>query len=128
MVSPRSIMIKTGQHFRGIVIRGDGEAGPLYGIPTANLELSDQPEIEIGIYAAVVKYDGRTFNASVCFGPQEKSKFEVHLLDFDEDISGKELSGEIIEKISEFVEMYTVERLRQKILHDIETIKEYFKK
>lgn len=122
------IMEKSGQHFSGVVVRGEGEAGPLYGIPTANLKLSESPDIEIGIYAAVVDYDGKKYNASVCYGPEEDSKFEVHLFDFDADISGKQLSGEIVEKISEFVELYSEERLRQKILHDIEIIKEYFTK
>jgi len=121
-------MDKTGQHFSGVVVRGEGEAGALYGIPTANLHLSEFPDIEIGIYAAVVEHNGKKYNASVCYGPEEDSKCEVHLFDFDEDISGKELNGEIVEKISEFVEMYSVERLRQKILHDIEIIKEYFTK
>lgn len=122
-------MTRHGFHFKGIVVRGAGEAGPLYGIPTANLRLSESPDIEVGIYAAVVERKGKKYGASVCYGPEKMPKFEVHLLDFDDDdLEGEELFGEIKDKISEFVEMYSEERLRQKILHDIETIKEYFAK
>lgn len=116
----------TGQHFKGVVVVGEGEAGSLYGIPTANLIFENVPEIEVGIYAARVLYDGKVYNASVCYGPEECPKFEVYLFDFSKDIVGEEIEGEIIKKISEFVELYSIERLRQKILHDIELIKEYF--
>ncbi|RMD52188.1 hypothetical protein D6827_00540 [Candidatus Parcubacteria bacterium] len=119
-------MTNSGFHFSGIVVTGDGEAGIAYGIPTANLNLTEKPEIDIGVYAATVELDGQTYYAAVCWGPENKPKFEVHLLNFSDDIVGKKIRGEIKEKISEFVALYSTERLRQKILHDIDMVKKYF--
>jgi len=119
-------MEHTGLYFKGVVITGEGEAGPLYGMPTANLCFSAQPDIDTGIYAARVNHAGKHYNAVVCYGPDLKPKFEVHLFEFSQNIIGEELEGNILEKISEFVDLYSIERIRQKILHDIELVKDYF--
>lgn len=108
-------------------MRGDGVAGRDLDTPTANLDLQDV-DLEHGVYAAYATYDDRTYSAIVCYGVGEPPKFEVHLLDFDQDIFGEQLSVEILQKVSELIPWSSKERMRQKILHDVETAKEIFKK
>ena len=115
------------QTFQGIVVKGVGEAERIFGSATANIHTGTPPDLEQGVYVGWVEYNGTRYGASICYGIEQEPKLEVHILDFDEDILGKELSGEILYKISEYVRGYSTERLRQKILHDIELCREYLK-
>lgn len=110
---------------RGTVCRGNGVANPLYETPTANLFLPEPLTIEGGVYAAHVYYNEDEFEAIAVY-QDGIPKFEVHLFDFDGDLYGKELKVELLRKVSEIVPWVTVERMRQKILHDIELVHGYF--
>ncbi|MBT4857405.1 hypothetical protein HON52_04445 [Candidatus Uhrbacteria bacterium] len=105
--------------FKGKVVKGDGVAQRIFGAATANMEAAVMPDLEHGIYAAWVEHDGTRYGSSVCYGDEGGRKLEIHILDFDKDIVGHELSCEIVEKISEYVRGYSTERLRQKIIYDI---------
>ena len=113
--------------YKGIVEKGDGLAGRDYGVPTANLMLGHDIGIDFGVYAARTKCAAGIFNSTVCYGVGSPPKFEVHLLGFDGNLLGKEIEVEILERISELVPWQSLERMRQKILHDIEMAKEIFK-
>ena len=113
--------------FRGKVVTGDGVAGRDLGTPTANLDLS-KVDLEPGVYAAEAYLQGEKHDSIVCYGIGEPPKFEVHLFNFDEDIIGEELEVEIVEQVGELVPWSSVERMRQKILHDIELAGEVLKK
>lgn len=104
---------------------GDGIAGRDLGVPTANLDLN-KIDLEPAVYAAYCEYDGERYRATVCYGVGEPMKFEVHLFDFDGDLLGEELSVEIVGKVSELVPWSSVERMRQKILHDLQMSNEIF--
>lgn len=105
--------------FCGKVVKGSGLAERVFGAATANLDPASVPELEHGVYAAWVDYDGKRYGASVCYGQEDVPKFEVHVIDFEGDLLGQVISGEIVEKVSEYVHGYSTERLRQKIIHDI---------
>lgn len=111
--------------YRGKVVTGDGIAGRDLGVPTANLDLGEI-DLEPAVYAGYCDYGGERHRATVCYGVGEPMKFEVHLFDFDGELLGEELSVEIVEKVSELVPWSSVERMRQKILHDIQMANELF--
>lgn len=114
------------KRFKGIVVEGDGLAGPALGAPTANLDLKNV-HLDSGVYAAFADYNGNRYDATVCYGVGEPPKFEVHIFDFDKNILGEELAVEIVEKVSELVPWESTERMRQKILHDFEMAQQLLK-
>lgn len=82
----------------GVVVRGD-QRGHDLGFPTCNLAVDPRAAVPaIGIYAGVAHLpDGRAVDAAVSVGVNptfggEKQRVEAHLLDFDEDLYGAELS------------------------------------
>lgn len=105
-------------------MKGEGIAGSMYGAATANLDLDDSSCVEEGIYAAWVTVQGGRYPATICYGIESEPKFEVHIIDFDKDIVGERMSGTVVKKVSEYVHGFSPERLRQKILHDIELCRE----
>lgn len=113
--------------YSGNVIEGVGIAGKDIGIPTANIDVRPD-NLAFGIYAAKTLVDGRNYEGVVCYGAGDVPKFEVHLFDFSKNIYGSNIDVEVLEKISELVPWSSLERMRQKILHDIELTKAYFKK
>jgi FAD synthase len=113
------------KRFVGRVVKGDGVAGPIYGLATANLDLSLHPNLDVGIYAGHVTYEGKQHGAVVCYGNSERKKFEVHILDFNKQIVGETLEGVVLAQVSEYVDGYSTERLRQKMIHDTELVRAY---
>ena len=103
-------------------------AGRDYDTPTANLDLPRDIDLEFGVYAAVTHYEDKEYHSTVCYGVGDPPKFEVHLFNFDKNILGEELNVDIIEQVSELVPWESIERMRQKILHDLEMARDVFKK
>lgn len=85
----------------GTVLPGRGE-GRDFGFRTANLEVAHVPVLE-GVYSAWVTVDGERYKAAVSVGisPLFKDKtsanIEASIIDFDEDIYGKEIQIDFVE-------------------------------
>ena len=107
---------------RGIVVKGDGIAGTLFGTPTANMVLQNPPDLAAGVYAGSATVDDDTYVAAVYF-VDPKKKFEVHLLDFTGDLLGKTFDVRIDQHISEHVAWESEEQMRDKIADDIRRIR-----
>jgi len=87
----------------GQVISGQ-RLGRTLGVPTANIALEPTNRLAHGIYAVVARVDGRVFPAVASFGTRPTVDdgpplLEVHLLDFDGDLYGREMEVEFIERI-----------------------------
>ena len=87
----------------GQVISGQ-RLGRTLGVPTANIALEPTNRLAHGIYAVVARVDGRAFPAVASFGTRPTVDdgpplLEVHLLDFDGDLYGREMEVEFIERI-----------------------------
>ena len=87
----------------GQVISGQ-RLGRTLGVPTANIALERTNRLAHGIYAVVARVDGRAFPAVASFGTRPTVDdgpplLEVHLLDFDGDLYGREMQVEFIERI-----------------------------
>lgn len=115
-------------YIRGIVTRGKERK---IGFPTANLKTDWELIPQKGIYAALVRINSETFYSVVnignapTFGDNELS-IEAHILDFNRDIYGKEITLEFIKKIREEVKFNSVDELKERIKVDIEEARRIF--
>jgi len=87
----------------GRVISGQ-RLGRNLGVPTANIALAPTNRLAHGIYAVIARLDGRAFPAVASFGTRPTVDngpplLEVHLLDFDGDLYGREMEVEFVERI-----------------------------
>jgi riboflavin kinase/FMN adenylyltransferase len=87
----------------GRVVPGQ-RLGRTLGVPTANIALEPTNRLAHGIYAVIARVDGRAFPAVASFGTRPTIDdgpplLEVHLLDFDGDLYGREMQVEFIERI-----------------------------
>ncbi|MFA5946422.1 MAG: riboflavin kinase [Patescibacteria group bacterium] len=104
----------------GIVEKGKGEAGPIYGLPTANITIGGW--FRPGIYSGKVTVSNKTYGAAICYGAS-KDKLEAHLLDFSGDLYGQTITVEILDKVSDIDPMISVEQMRDKIQKDLKKVK-----
>jgi riboflavin kinase / FMN adenylyltransferase len=87
----------------GRVISGQ-RLGRTLSVPTANIALEPTNRLAHGIYAVVARIEGQAFPAVASFGTRPTVDdgpplLEVHLLDFDGDLYGREMEVEFIERI-----------------------------
>ena len=106
----------------GEVIRGLGLGRDL-GYPTANLKLEAGPSPLAGIFAVRVRLDDTWLDgvASLGYRPVLGGKdflVEVHILDFSEEIYGRTLEVEFVEKIRDEQNFDSMEDLVKQIRND----------
>lgn len=116
---------------RGMVTKGR-KIGRLLGFPTANLLITNYLIPSRGVYAAYAYIEGVRFRAVINIGPAptfhiEEKSFEVHLLDFEGDIYGKEVVVELRERLRGIIKFKDVEDLKEQIKNDIERAKRILK-
>jgi riboflavin kinase/FMN adenylyltransferase len=118
----------------GEVVHGK-KLGRLLGYPTANLKILNKVYPPYGIYGAKVMIEGENFerDALVNIGqnptlkPGEKS-VEVHILDFDKYIYGKELVVKIVKFLRNEKKFNSMDELKKVIRNDVLEWREYLKK
>jgi len=108
--------------YKGIVQKG-GEYGRRLGFPTANISLEDASVS--GIFAAKVRFQTVEYSAAV-YADQRNKVFEAHLLDFDGDLYGKEMTIELLQKIRDDRRFLTDDEARTVIASDVEAVRTYF--
>jgi riboflavin kinase/FMN adenylyltransferase len=110
----------------GAVVQGQGR-GRMLGIPTANLALLDERALlKTGVYVCRVRvmnsWHGAVTNIGVrpTFGTDDETlTVETHLLDYDKDLYGQQISVEFIERLRGEVKFSGPETLVQQIRADI---------
>ncbi|MEO1925806.1 MAG: bifunctional riboflavin kinase/FAD synthetase [Gammaproteobacteria bacterium] len=116
----------------GRVVHGD-KRGRELGFATANIELHRYLSPVQGIFSArVFGIDDKPLDAVVYVGsrPVYKGKrviLEVHLLDFDDDLYGRHLQVELLEKLRGEGDFSTEEELVEQIQKDIENARQSLK-
>lgn len=111
--------------------------GRKLGFPTANLDISENEKIipKQGVYVVYVEIDGVFHKGVLNIGyrptlnlPKSQLMIEVHLIDFDKDLYGKEVAVFFMERIRDDVKFENIEQLKLQINMDIEVAKELFAK
>ncbi|MBL4826928.1 MAG: bifunctional riboflavin kinase/FAD synthetase [Spongiibacteraceae bacterium] len=116
----------------GRVITGQ-QLGRQINVPTANVQLRRIRSALSGVYAVEVQIDKQVYIGVANVGTRPtvddslKAILEVHLLDFDDNIYGKNIEVIFRNKIREEKKFDSISELKQQIYKDIETGRQYFK-
>lgn len=108
----------------GEVIAGDRRGREL-GFPTANLMLDERYLLPgDGIYATWALVDGVRFPSATSIGIRptfnlSERLVEVHLIDFDQEIYGKQLCVEFVSKLRDQEKFSGIDELVEKINQDV---------
>lgn len=110
---------------KGIVVKGQ-QLGRKIGFRTANLvypsELIDLP---FGVYSVLVHYKNTIYKGITNFGIRPTvsntchCSLETHILDFNSDIYGEQITVEFLKMIRPERKFTSIETLKQQILDDI---------
>lgn len=117
----------------GTVVKGH-QRGRLLGFPTANLELANPQKIvpSKGVYAVKAEVDGWEKNGLLnigvnpTFGEENRQTVEVHLLDFNGDIYGKNMKITFIGRLRGEMKFASSEELVTQMELDRERSSAYF--
>ena len=109
----------------GTVVRGQNRGRRLLGIPTANLNLIDELIPKRGVYAVKVDIDGKACNGvtNIGYNPtfgDSALTVETHLLDFSEDLLGKTIKVNFIQRLRDEVSFDSIQDLSDQIGRDIQ--------
>lgn len=113
----------------GIVVEGKKLARTI-GFATANIK----PQAHIikpkfGVYKVQIKIDGITQNGIMNFGIKPtigadlEPIYEIHILNFNQEIYGKKISFELLDFIREEKKFESLDALKQQVKMDIDKIK-----
>ncbi|MGD9677164.1 MAG: bifunctional riboflavin kinase/FAD synthetase [Vulcanibacillus sp.] len=124
-------MLGRSYSFKGKVVHGDGRGRDI-GFPTVNLELiDDYSKIKNGVYTVNVKYNGNKLLGVMnvgyrpTFSPDNVIKYEVYIIDFNEEIYGQELEVELLYYLREEKKYSNIEDLKKQINIDIVSAEEF---
>ena len=117
-----------GRNYRveGTVIPGDNR-GRALGFPTANLDIwSEQLMPPCGVYAGWVSIEGTRHPGVANLGLQptfQKNnnipRLEIHLLDFSQDLYGKTIQFEFVQRLRSEIRFDSIDSLKNQIQQDI---------
>lgn len=114
---------------RGPVVHGD-HRGREIGFPTANIGITpDRALPAFGVYATWAYLGERRYASATNIGRRphfngDSTTVETYILDFDEEIYGRILRIDLVERISPEESFTTLEALQEKIRRDIEKARE----
>ncbi|MBI2860022.1 MAG: bifunctional riboflavin kinase/FAD synthetase [Chloroflexi bacterium] len=109
---------------RGKVVAGAGRGAGL-GFPTANLQIEPSQALPPdGVYASWAYVGGKRYpsmtNVGTCptFGPCDRT-VEVYIIGYQEDIYGRELKIELVERVRDEKKFDTVDELKKQMAEDV---------
>ena len=108
----------------GNVVAGTGRGVEL-GFPTANLDISQEQALPAdGVYAGWAYIDGKTYQAMTnigrkpTFGNGDRT-VEAYVIDYNDDLYGRQLKVDIIERLRDEKKFDSVEALKEQVAEDI---------
>lgn len=118
-----------GYHYMltGVVKKGKG-LGKQIDFPTANLHIEESYKLipKNGVYVVKTNWKDQVVHGmmNIGFNPtvdgKERSK-EIHFFDFDEDLYGKKIQVELLDRIRDEYKFTSIEALRSQLIKDKET-------
>ncbi len=122
-------MLGRNYQIRGTVAHGRDRGGKLLGIPTANINLQDELCPKVGVYAVIVRYDGKRYPgvANIGYSPtfdDHVFTVEAHILDFQKDIYGQKIMVNFVERLRDEKKFSGISELIEQIDQDIATARE----
>lgn len=112
----------------GTVIHGD-KRGKELGFPTANIQPENSSKIvpRIGVYATWVRVDGEYYCGMMNIGErptfdEASYSIEVHIIDFDKEIYGKEIQIQFVERVRDEMKFAGIDELVRQLNHDKEKV------
>lgn len=111
------------QVIRGEVQRGLGR-GKVLGYPTINLKLEDHTVS--GVYWGLVYLGNETPHKAAVFADQTRKIIEAHLLDFQDDLYGRNAIIELLGKIRDPDQFPNDDELKVAIEQDITKVRKHF--
>ncbi len=116
-----------GRHYQisGTVVSGRNRGARLLGFPTANIALHDEVCPKTGVYAVTVECLDKVFwgVANIGYSPTFDDNvftIEIHILDFHNDIYGKNIRVNIVERIRDERKFASLNELTDQIRKDIQ--------
>lgn len=119
--------------FVGIVEKGSGQAGKLFGLPTANIAMAQAPtDIAPGVYVsrATIQdhiYPALTFIGQAHLLPGKPWRLETHLFGASGDFTGAQLSIQLLHQQRPSIAFSSPEQASDVIKQDIADAHAYFK-
>ncbi|MEY4567933.1 MAG: Riboflavin kinase [Planctomycetota bacterium] len=112
----------------GTVVTG-ARRGRDLGFPTANIEMPETLVPAVGVYGAVAFPNGKAHRAAVNIGPnpsfgENQFKIEVHILDFQGDLYGSNLTVEFRDRVRDIRKFSGIAELREQLVRDIQWVRE----
>lgn len=115
---------------KGIVIHGAHVGSTKLGFPTANLQMDEDYLIpKKGVYAGSVKIDNETYKAMINVGNnptmnyQMNTSIEAHIIDFDRDIYGQNITFYFHDYMREEKKFNSLEELIEQLKYDIQFVR-----
>jgi riboflavin kinase/FMN adenylyltransferase len=122
-------MLGRNYQIRGPVAHGRDRGGKLLGIPTANINLHDELCPKVGVYAVIVKYNGKRYPgvANIGYSPtfdDHVFTVEAHILDFKKDIYGQKIMVNFVQRLRDEKKFSGIPELIEQIDRDIADARE----
>ena len=119
--------------FRGTVVKGN-KIGNQIGYPTANIKIDNKWKLlpNDGVYAVCVNIGSKEYKGmmNIGFNPtfaSQKKSIEVHILDFNLNIYGKDLKVSVVKKLRNEKKFSSVEELKKVLQVDENKVRQLLK-
>jgi riboflavin kinase/FMN adenylyltransferase len=112
----------------GEVVPGE-KRGHVLGFPTANLDIKPHQALPAnGVYATIAQVDGKRFASATNVGTRPTfgdgaTTVEVHLLDYQGDLYGKQIRTEFVWKLRNEQHFASSEQLKSQMKADIQNVR-----
>lgn len=119
-----------GKHYilNGTVVHGD-KRGKKIGYPTANIKPQNEKKVlpKKGVYAVWVRYEETYYKGMMNIGERptfdgNSITLEVHILDFDNDIYGKDVQLQFVTRIRDEKQFSGLKELKNQLKMDERTV------
>ena len=95
------------------------------GFPTANIPYINN-SMDATVFISTIKYNEKNYKGATFYNKQ-RNILESHILNFNEDIYGKEIEVCLIKKVRDKMKFKSKEDAENQFKKDIQNVKKFFK-